>query len=113
MAFTHLPGKYVRRLCSGFCEAAVRNFCFCFAVFFSRHTSTFKAFKYTTFACSFAVACLSVRCVLSRWRYRKLPGPPPSWLFGNLRELVKLGNHNAYTQWYHKYGPVYKVQAPL
>jgi len=46
---------------------------------------------------------------LSRWRYRTLPGPAPSWLFGNLNEVVRLGNHEAYTKWHRMYGPVYKA----
>ncbi|KAK9828027.1 hypothetical protein WJX81_001818 [Elliptochloris bilobata] len=46
---------------------------------------------------------------LTRWRYRKLPGPPPQWLFGNLREVIKKGNHAAYTDWHRSYGPVFKL----
>ncbi len=47
--------------------------------------------------------------LLTRWRYRKLPGPAPSWLYGNLKDLVRLGNHAAYMDWHRVHGPVYKA----
>lgn len=47
---------------------------------------------------------------VARWRYRKLPGPRPQWLFGNLREVIKKGNHQAYTDWQRSYGSVFRVR---
>ena len=48
---------------------------------------------------------------VARWRYRKLPGPRPQWLFGNLREVIKKGNHQAYTDWQRSYGSVFRVRS--
>ena len=47
---------------------------------------------------------------LARWRYRKLPGPRPQWLHGNLREVIKKGNHQAYMEWQRRYGVVFRVR---
>lgn len=45
----------------------------------------------------------------ARWRLRRIPGPKPSWLFGNLREMGAIGMHNALPQYAKKFGPVYKA----
>lgn len=47
---------------------------------------------------------------LARWRYRKLPGPRPQWQFGNLREVLTKGNHQAYMDWQRSYGSVFRVR---
>lgn len=44
----------------------------------------------------------------NRWRYRHIPGPAPTWLLGNMREVGKEGLHNLLPQWAETYGPVYK-----
>lgn len=44
-----------------------------------------------------------------RFKYRHIPGPPPAWLFGNLREVNKLGGmHVALLKWTRECGPVFK-----
>lgn len=44
-----------------------------------------------------------------RWRFRRIPGPSPSWLLGNLIDIVKMGKHEAFRQWGKMYGGVYKI----
>jgi hypothetical protein len=44
-----------------------------------------------------------------RWRFRRIPGPSPAWLLGNLGEVVKKGKHEAFRQWGKMYGGVYKI----
>lgn len=46
---------------------------------------------------------------LQRWKYRKLPGPPPTWLIGNLATIIRLGYPKALQQWGAEFGPVFKV----
>lgn len=69
------------------------------------------------------------------WRLRKMQGPPPSWIFGNVLQVcqrslwlwvscsaarciqcviaLQLGkdftSHLQFEKWYKKYGPVYKI----
>lgn len=53
----------------------------------------------------------------SRWKLRNVPGPPPAWLVGNLRELrARNGIHLMLESWYRQYGPLYKFflgRAPI
>jgi hypothetical protein len=44
-----------------------------------------------------------------RWRFRHIPGPNPSWLLGNLGEIVKMGKHEAFRHWGKMYGGIYKI----
>jgi hypothetical protein len=37
------------------------------------------------------------------------PGPPPTWLIGNLKTIIKVGYPKALQQWAQQYGPVFKV----
>lgn len=46
---------------------------------------------------------------VQRWRLRHIPGPRPTWLLGNLAEIVKLGKHEAFHQWGKAYGGVCKI----
>eukprot|EP00884_Botryococcus_braunii_P016298 jgi/Botrbrau1/3351/Bobra.0048s0045.1 len=47
---------------------------------------------------------------LGRWKLRHLPGPPQSWLVGNLLTIFAQGVHNAYHKWSKEYGKIFKVQ---
>lgn len=46
---------------------------------------------------------------VQRWRMRHIPGPPPSWMIGNLIDIVRMGKHEAFSTWSQKYGHVYKI----
>lgn len=44
------------------------------------------------------------------WHLRKMQGPSPSWIFGNVLQLGKdFTSHLQFEKWYKKYGPVYKI----
>lgn len=45
-----------------------------------------------------------------RWAYRRIPGPAPAWLGGNLAGIIKAGGiHQALLQWRMEYGTLFKV----
>mmetsp|Transcript_13353 Transcript_13353/g.37834 ORF Transcript_13353/g.37834 Transcript_13353/m.37834 type:complete len:357 (-) Transcript_13353:1259-2329(-) len=44
---------------------------------------------------------------LTRWRLRRLPGPRPDWLFGNLLQIKELGLHEQRVRWQREYGKVF------
>lgn len=44
-----------------------------------------------------------------RWQFRRIPGPEPTWLLGNLPDIVRFGKHIAFQKWGRRYGSVYKV----
>eukprot|EP01026_Neomeris_dumetosa_P019290 TRINITY_DN17765_c0_g1_i10.p1 TRINITY_DN17765_c0_g1~~TRINITY_DN17765_c0_g1_i10.p1 ORF type:complete len:539 (-),score=65.21 TRINITY_DN17765_c0_g1_i10:375-1991(-) len=57
------------------------------------------------------VACVTFLTVYgfrlySRIRLRRIPGPPPSWLFGNLLQIKHLV-HSTFA-WMKEYGPIFK-----
>lgn len=46
---------------------------------------------------------------LLRWKYRHIPGPPPTFLVGNLLTLIRNGFPEAIQAWAAQYGPVFKI----
>ncbi|KAL3159373.1 hypothetical protein ABBQ38_009804 [Trebouxia sp. C0009 RCD-2024] len=46
----------------------------------------------------------------NRWRFRHIPGPTPSWLGGNLKQLnVPFDSHIVINRWARQYGPLFKI----
>ncbi|KAJ9522015.1 hypothetical protein QJQ45_005047 [Haematococcus lacustris] len=46
----------------------------------------------------------------SRWRLRKIPGPPPHLLLGNILDIIKAGgSHLAVHNWRKTYGNIFKI----
>ncbi|GFH32873.1 uncharacterized protein HaLaN_32162, partial [Haematococcus lacustris] len=46
----------------------------------------------------------------SRWRLRKIPGPRPHLLLGNILDIIKAGgSHLAVHTWRKTYGNIFKV----
>eukprot|EP00193_Tetraselmis_chui_P017596 CAMPEP_0177795416 /NCGR_PEP_ID=MMETSP0491_2-20121128/26220_1 /TAXON_ID=63592 /ORGANISM="Tetraselmis chuii, Strain PLY429" /LENGTH=524 /DNA_ID=CAMNT_0019318243 /DNA_START=73 /DNA_END=1647 /DNA_ORIENTATION=+ len=45
--------------------------------------------------------------LVSRWRFRHLPGPKPRWLVGNLFDFTKDGIHKQRLSWQREYGPIF------
>ncbi|BDA42318.1 Cytochrome P450 3A24 [Coccomyxa sp. Obi] len=46
---------------------------------------------------------------LARWKWRKIPGPPPKWYAGNLMEMMRESSYHYYIRNARKYGKVIKV----
>ncbi|KAK9901608.1 hypothetical protein WJX75_004612 [Coccomyxa subellipsoidea] len=46
---------------------------------------------------------------LTRWRLRKIPGPPPQWYAGNLLEVMRQSSYHFYIRNARKYGKIFKV----
>lgn len=47
--------------------------------------------------------------LVTRWRYRHIPGPPPAWMLGNAREMQAKMVQFAYQEWAQQYGPIFRV----
>ncbi|CAK0764599.1 hypothetical protein CVIRNUC_003174 [Coccomyxa viridis] len=46
---------------------------------------------------------------VTRWKYRQFPGPPPTWLFGNIRDIIKKSAYHYYIEQAQVYGKLFKV----
>ncbi|KAG2492269.1 hypothetical protein HYH03_009509 [Edaphochlamys debaryana] len=45
--------------------------------------------------------------VVTRWKYRHIPGPPQRWLTGNLQDMLKHGMLSCIDRWAEAYGPLF------
>ena len=46
----------------------------------------------------------------SSWQLRRLPGPKPQWLFGNIFQARAPGNHEYYRTQAKIHGPIFKAR---